>query len=222
MTDITPEYLSEHLEEYAEKMLTPDRVERFDAVLSNRLGCLTAGFEDLYDPHNVNACIRSCEVFGCGDVHVISIKNQFQTNHGTAKNATRWVDVNRYDSTEGCISALQSKGVTVIGTLPEGDAVPYTDFELPDKLCILMGREATGLSDEAIERCDAHVTIPQYGFTQSLNISVALAILLQHFSARYRESGRAIGLSAEDKKRFRRSWLERDLFKKFGWPVPQR
>jgi len=220
MPDITPEYLSAHIDEYAERMLTEERLERFDYVLNNRMSCLTAGFEDLYDPHNINACIRSCEVFGCGDVHVISVENQFKMNHGTAKNATRWINVNRYDTTADCIQTLQQQGVTVIGTLPAGDAVPYTEFPLPEKLCVLMGRESTGLTPEAIELCDAHVTIPQYGFTQSLNISVAMAVLMAYFSRKYRESGRDIGIPEDEKAELRHLWLERDLFKKFGWALP--
>ncbi len=217
MTTITPETLRQNLRDYAERFLTPERLERFRHVSSNRLPVLTAAFEDLYDPHNVCAGIRSCEVFGCAEVNVITIENSFSANHGIAVNATRWIDIKRHDSTRGAIDALHERGFTVVGTLPEGEAVPFEDFDLPEKLCLFMGKEHEGMSQEAIEHCDAHVTIPQYGFTQSLNISVALAILLQHFSEAYRRSGREVHLSEDERLALVDGWLERDLMKKFGW-----
>lgn len=215
--DLTPDNLHEHLDELAEQMLMPERLERLRTVAEQRIPCMSVAFEDLYDPHNVNAGIRSCEVFGCPDVHVITMEHTFEMVHGVAKNAGRWVDVHRYESTRACIDGLHRDGFTVVGTLPEGEAVPFMDLPLPEKLCLVMGKEQDGLTSEAIELCDAHVTIPQYGFTQSLNISVACAILLQYFGQAYRGSGRDVHLREEELDALLRRWIERDLRKKLGW-----
>jgi tRNA (guanosine-2'-O-)-methyltransferase len=222
MTDMTQEYLDANIEELADRFLTEDRIKRFDEVLNNRLGCITTVFEDFYDPHNANACIRTCEVFGCGTIHVVSVNNTFRANHGTSKSATRWVDVRRHPSTAQCFAHLKENGYTIIGTFPPGEGVvPFTDIELPDKLCIAMGCEATGLTEEAKDLCDIKVTIPQYGFTQSLNVSVSMAIVMEHYSRRYRESGREIGLPKEERERIAYNWRRRDLYRKFDWDPPQ-
>ena len=221
MPDVTPDYLDTHVDELARQFLTEERLARFAHVLNNRLGCVTTLFEDFYDPHNANACIRSCDVFGCGEIQVVSVNNVFRTNHSTAKNATRWVEIKRHTSTTTCFDHLKERGFTIVGTFPPGDGVvPFTEIELPDKLCLAMGCEAHGLTDEARALCDLKVTIPQYGFTQSLNVSVSMALLLGHYTRLYRESGGTVGLDDDDYRRLEYHWKRRDLYRKFGWEPP--
>lgn len=216
MSDITPANFAANFDRLVAQMLTPARVAGFRAALARRVGCLTAALEDLYDPRNVSAAIRTCEVFGCAEVHVIA-GTDYRAVHGIARAADRWLTVHRHRDTAACVAHLREAGYTIVGTRPAGDAVPFTELALPSRLCVLMGREHDGLSAAAQTQCDAFVTIPMFGFTQSLNISCALAILLQHFAAAYRRSGRDVGLPAATQAELLRAWCERDLRLKLGW-----
>jgi tRNA (guanosine-2'-O-)-methyltransferase len=216
MNDITPANFAANFDRLVAAMLTPARVARFRAVAAHRLGCLTAALEDLYDPRNVSAAIRTCEVFGCAAVHVIAAAD-YEATHGIARAADRWLTVQRHGDLAAAVAHLRAAGYTIVGTRPAGDAVPFTEFPLPPRLCVLMGREHDGLSAAAQTQCDAFVTIPMFGFTQSLNISCALAILLQHFAEAYRRSGRDVGLPAAAQAELLRAWCERDLRLKLGW-----
>ncbi len=216
MSEVTRENLAERLDELSERILTPDRMKRFRDVAAQRLNCLTVAFENFYDPHNVSAGIRSCEVFGCPEVYVYSEEN-FKPNRSTASHAHRWLDVHRFRSVEDCTSALHEAGYTIVGTLAEGEARPFTELALPERLCIWMGPEKSGMGEVARAACDDFVTIPMAGFTQSLNVSAALTVLTQHFSAAYRKAGITNLISSSEQEALVRLWCERDLLTKFGW-----
>ncbi len=218
--DVTRENLPEHLDELVDRLLTPERVAGFRQVAGRRLNCLTAMFERFYDHHNMCAGIRTCEVFGCPEVHVIR-SEQYKPNPATTRYAHRWLAIRRHDSVPAAAAALHQAGYTIVGTLATNDAVPPADFELPDKLCLWMGPEHEGMSDEAQAVCDACITIPMYGFTRSLNVSAALAILTHHFAARYRSSGRQVLLPADHQEQLVRCWCERELRQRFGWETPE-
>jgi tRNA (guanosine-2'-O-)-methyltransferase len=216
MSDITPANFAANFDRLVATMLTPARVARFREVVGQRLIDLTVALEDLYDPRNVSAAIRTCEIFGCAEVHVIAAAD-YVPAEGVSCAADRWLSVHRHADAAACVAHLRRAGYTVVGTRPAGDAVPFAEFALPSRLCVLMGGEHDGLSAAAQAQCDAFVTIPMFGFTQSLNISCALAILLEHFADAYRRSGRDVGLPAAAQAALVRAWCERDLRLKFGW-----
>ena len=208
----------DYLDELADYCLTQDRLERFDFVLNNRLNCLTTIFDKLHDPHNVSACIRSCEIFGCTDVHIVTEEERFKMSRGTSRNSVRWVNNNYYEHFSEAADNLHKQGYTLVGTLAESEGATRIDqFELPEKLCLVMGSEHDGLSEESRKLCDDFVTIPMFGFTISLNVSNAMSIMLQHFSERYRKSGRSVYIDDAFKESLKYEWLERDIRKRFGW-----
>ncbi len=193
-----------------EQLLTNDRLERFRRIAATRLNCLTLLSENLTDPHNISACIRSAEAFGLPSVHVVSPR-PYEINEHVSQYADRWLDVQCHDTAQRAVESLRARGFILLGTVPNPEAPAFSEISLPAKIAVLAGNEADGLSDELLAACDAFITIPMSGFTPSLNISVATAILLQHFSAVYRRRRRGCFLPAAEQARLVECWCRRDV-----------
>ncbi len=200
----------ESIREMAEQLLTPERIVRLREVLARRLSCITVIFENIADPNNVAACLRSAEAFGLCRIHLVT-KELVKLNPIISATANRWLDVQRHAALGPLIRQLHEDGYLVLGTTPPRGATPFTSVELPDKLALLMGGESEGLTAEARAACDGLITIPMQGFTESLNLSTATAILLQHFTTRYRESGRPIHLTPDEQEQLYLEWCARDI-----------
>ena len=189
-----------HLEGY----LTEERKARFAEVLSRRTRFITIALEDVYQLHNASAVIRSCDVFGIQDAHLIERRFGKRLDKKIAMGAQKWVDIHRYASTLECLQALRDKGYRLIATTPREEAVPLQDLDLAHPVALLFGTEKEGLSQEVLSQADQAVYIPMAGFTESLNISVAAAILLYELTTRLRQSDLPWELSGEEilEKRF--------------------
>jgi len=190
--------------EYLEAFLSPQRLERFREILALRTRYITVALEDVYQMHNASAVIRSCDVFGIQDAHLIEARYGRRLDRKIAMGAQKWVDIHRYDTTESCIEALRSRGYRIVATRPHGTSQSPDQLPLDRPIALFFGTEKEGLSQQIIARADAEVCIPMVGFTESLNISVAAAILLYELSNRLRRSGVAWGLSGPEilEKRF--------------------
>lgn len=173
---------------YLETFLTENRVQRFKKVLENRTNHITVVAEDVYQLHNTSAVMRSCEVFGVQALNVIEQKFGKRIDKQIALGAEKWVDIHRYNSVQGCIDSIKAQGYKVIATTPKGKAQSLDKFDLSAPSAIFFGTEKTGLSHEIIEQADDYITIPMVGFTESLNISVSAAIIIQSLTTRLRES----------------------------------
>ncbi|TNJ43448.1 RNA methyltransferase [Tamlana fucoidanivorans] len=176
--------LLEHLESY----LTASRKLRFKKVLSERTKHFTVATEDVYQLHNTSAVIRSCDVFGIQEVNIVEEQNTKRIDREIAMGAQKWVDLNRYHSVKQCVSELKQKGYQIVATTPHNEDCNLQDFDFTKKSCFFFGRETEGLSDEVINTADCFLKIPMYGFTESLNISVSAAIILQHVTSKLRQS----------------------------------
>ena len=189
---------------YLEGYLTESRKMRFEDVLSRRTRYLTVALEDVYQLHNASAVIRSCDVFGIQDVHLIEGRFGQRVDKNIAMGAQQWVDIHRHASTSDCIRALRTRGYRIVATVPRPEATPLHAFSLKGPTALLFGTEKEGLSPGALQEADETVYIPMAGFTESLNISVAAAIILQHLSTRLRESDLPWGLTEGEilEKRF--------------------
>ena len=195
-------------------MLSPRRVERFREVAAQRLGCLTVVFDHIGDPHNVSASLRSADLFGVPVVHVVGDVPHADVEE-ISMYAGRWVDVRSHASAAALIEMLRREGFAMLGTVvPEQGGRPFDEVPLPPKAALLMGNEHAGLSCELRNACDALITIPTAGFTESLNLSVATAILLQHFHARYRRTGDNIFLPPEEQQALVARWRQREIDRK--------
>lgn len=173
---------------YLESYLTDARKEKFLKVLSLRTNHFCVAMEDVFQLHNTSAVMRSCEVFGVQQLHVIEERFVKSIDKEIAMGAQKWVDVQRYGSISDCISAIKSQGYRIIATTPHENDCLMDDFDISQKAALFFGTERDGLSPEVIEQADGFLKIPMAGFTESLNISVSAAIVLQNLTSRLRKS----------------------------------
>ena len=173
---------------YLEGFLTENRKERFEHVLEKRTNHFTIAMEDVFQLHNTSAVMRSCEVFGIQELNVIEEKFGKRIDTEIAMGAQKWVDVNRFNSVQSCIDAMKEKGYQIIATTPHNDSCMIHEFDITKRSAIFFGTERDGLSPEVIEQADGFIKIPMVGFTESLNISVSAAIIIQDITNRLRQS----------------------------------
>ncbi|NDV16989.1 TrmH family RNA methyltransferase [Muricauda sp. TY007] len=173
---------------YLETYLTDERKQRFLDVLQQRTKHITVAIEDVYQLHNTSAIIRSCDVFGVQDVHVIEDRFGKRLDKNIAMGAEQWVDVHRYQTTTDCISKLKKGGYQIIATTPHNDSTILPDFFPAMKSAIFFGTEKEGLSVEIMQQADEFLKIPMVGFSESLNVSVSAAIIIQQLAQKVRDS----------------------------------
>lgn len=191
--------------------MTEDRVQKIEKVLNQRTDFITVCIEDVYQLHNTSAVMRSCEVFGVQSLHVISQKYGKKIDTEIAMGAQKWVDIYRYDQTSEAINELKQKGYKIIATTPDKKSDSLSTFPLNEKIALFFGTERHGLSEEVISQADDFLHIPMVGFTESLNISVSAAIILQHLTALLRNSKYNWQLSEEEIFMKKISWYENSI-----------
>ena len=199
--------LLEHLESY----LTAKRKLTFLEVLSQRTKHFTVATEDVYQLHNTSAVIRSCDVFGIQEVTIIEERNSKRIDREIAMGAQKWVDLNRYHSVKDAIQDLKAKGYQIVATTPHENDNLLEDFDVTKKSCFFFGREMSGLSQEVLDEADCFLKIPMVGFTESLNISVSAAIILQDVTTRLKKSNVPWQLSEEEQLEKRLDWCKKTI-----------
>lgn len=202
---------------YLSGFVSNERKALMERILQNRTRYLTVVLEDVFKPHNANAVIRSCEGFGIQDVHVIENKYKFDYHALVAQGASKWVDIYRYrkmdrKNSERCYSRLKAEGYKILATVPQKDALSLNDLEIDQKLAVVFGSELDGLSSYARENADAYLTIPMWGFSQSFNLSVSVAICLYDLTEKLRVKPEEIWkLNEEEQRRVRLEWMKRSV-----------
>ena len=197
--------------EYLENILTENRKERFLSVLKNRTRHFTVAVEDVFQMHNTSAVMRSCEVFGIQELHVIEQRFGKRIDKEIAMGAQKWVDINAFDSITGCLDNLQSRGYQIIATTPHEDDCLLEDFDISKPSALFFGTERDGLSEEILKRADGFLKIPLVGFTESLNISVSAAIIIQNLTERLRKSNIQWQLSEDEIIEKRLQWAKNTI-----------
>lgn len=173
---------------YLEGFVSEERKTRFKEVLSTRTNFITVVTEDVFQAHNTSAVIRSCDVFGIQSAHLIEERFGKRLDKNIAMGAQQWVDVHSYKNASDCLNHLRSKGYAIVATTPENGAQSLEDFEIKKPLALCFGTEKEGLSSAILDQADLKLKIPMVGFTQSLNISVSAAIILQKLTQELRNS----------------------------------
>lgn len=196
---------------YLESYLTENRRQRFDKVLEERTKHFTVATEDVYQLHNTSAVIRSCDVFGIQEVHIVEERNSKRIDREIAMGAQKWVDLNRFHSVKTCIQDLKQKGYQIVATSPHANNCLLHEFDVTKKSCFFFGRETEGLSQEVIDQADTFLKIPMYGFTESLNISVSAAIVLQHVTTKLKQTDIDWKLSLEERLQKRLDWIKKTI-----------
>ena len=167
--------------------LTDARKQRFAEVLGQRTNWVTAVTEDLFDPHNISAVLRSCDGFGIQSAHIIEVNNPYRVSPGVAKGAAKWLDIERHTDTTHALRDLKYRGFAICCTTPYTDDTTPEELPLDRPVALVFGSEGPGITDAARAEADHFVRIPMYGFTESFNISVAAALTLQTITRRVRE-----------------------------------
>lgn len=196
---------------YLESYLTEERKVRFLEILSNRTNYLTVAIEDVYQLHNTSAVIRSCDAFGVQTVHVVEDRFGKRLDKNIAMGAQQWVDVERYANTKDCISQLKQKGYQIWATTPHGNCVDLPDFKFTQKTALFFGTERTGLSQEVLDQADGFLKVPMVGFSESLNVSVCAAILVQFLADKLRRSDMPWQLSTQELLDKRLDWSKKSI-----------
>jgi tRNA (guanosine-2'-O-)-methyltransferase len=203
--------IDEKLVTYLESYLTKHRVMRFNEVLKNRTKHFTVATEDVYQLHNTSAVMRTCDVFGIQELHVIEELNVKRIDREIAMGAQKWVDLMRHNSTKQAIESIKKQGYQIVATTPHIHECSLNSFDISKKSCFFFGRETEGLSDEVLEHADQFLTIPMVGFTESLNISVAAAIILENLTNKLRNSNYPWRLSEKEQEIIYANWLEKSI-----------
>ncbi|MCX6148177.1 MAG: RNA methyltransferase [Candidatus Kapabacteria bacterium] len=160
---------------------TEERKERLFEVLSKRKKSITAVFENINDPHNLMACLRSCDAIGVYEVHTIDCEMKIKkkkVGHGSSSSAKKWVKQNKYEYIEDCFEKIKSEGKKIYTTHLASDSVSLYDLDLNQPIAMVFGNEHSGVSEKAVSMADGNFLIPQIGMIQSLNISVACAVTM--------------------------------------------
>jgi tRNA (guanosine-2'-O-)-methyltransferase len=179
-------------------------------VLEYRTRHFTIALEDLYQERNANAVVRTADCFGIQDVHIIENFHAYKISAGISKGAEKWVNIHLYDragnNTQTCIDHLKNNGYRIIATSPHREDTFVTDYDIRIKSAFFLGGEKEGLSETVLNAADGFVKLPMYGFTESFNISVAAALLLENISRRLHGSEIQWQLSEEEKLDLRLDW----------------
>ncbi len=154
----------------------------FERIAPERTRHVTVVMEDIYQPHNASAVVRTCDLLGVQDIHIIENRNKYVMNPDVTLGSSKWTDMYRYrdhaDNSLACIERLKKDGYRIVATTPRADSVTPHSIPLDVPLAFCFGTELTGLSGTMMDHADIHLRIPMYGFTESYNISVSAAITL--------------------------------------------
>jgi tRNA (guanosine-2'-O-)-methyltransferase len=201
---------------YLADFVSPERRARMDVVLSERTRYITVAVEDIYQPHNASAVLRTCDAFGIQDVHIIENRNQYRINPGVELGTAQWLTLHRYrdgdTNTEKAVADLRRNGYRIVATSPHTDQQSLEGINLSSgPLALLFGNEMDGLSDTALSLADEYLAIPMVGFVESFNISVSAAIVLYELTGMLRRSKVAYHLSVGERDKLRLEWLRRSI-----------
>lgn len=181
-------FITEKYLKYLQSYLTTDRLTKINQILQERTQHFTVAIEDVYQMHNASAVMRSCDVFGWQDLHVIEQKFGKKIDSEIAMGSQKWVNVHRHENALNCIQKLKSNGFQIVATVPNGVAISLNDFDISKPSAFFFGTERHGLSEVVLDNADTFMKIPMYGFSESLNISVAASIIIQNLTEKLRKS----------------------------------
>jgi len=173
--------------------MTAERAARIDEVLSQRLLCLTVVVENLHDPHNGAAALRSAEAVGLQTFHAVQALEPFQAAKGISLQCEQWMDLHLHDTIDAGYAALRSDQYQIWAAAPAGE-VSLEALPSDGRMALVFGNERDGLTPEAQERADGTFSIPMHGFTGSFNLSVSAALSVYTQAARMR---RTLGVSGD-------------------------
>ena len=204
----TKNELLQHLYQF----ISDNKRNLFEQNIQYRTRHITLVLEDIFQPHNASAVLRTCDCFGIQDVHIIENKNEYEVNPDVALGSSKWLNLHKYNQTENntvnTFNSLRKQGYRIVATTPHKNDCSLEDLNLDTKIALVFGTELNGLSQIAIDNADEFVTIPMYGFTESFNISVSAAIILHHLTEKLRNSLLKWELTDIEKTEIKLNWVK--------------
>lgn len=201
----------EKLLTYLQGFITQERQQLFAEILRLRTNHFTVAIEDVFQAHNASAVMRSCDIFGVQNLHFIQEKYGKSIDKNIAMGAQKWVTIHRYASSEDCLQRLKNQGYRIVATTPSPNATSLEDFDIRPKSALFFGTEKKGLSQFVLQNAHEHLYIPMVGFTQSLNISVSVAIILQNLTQQLRSSSLHWQLSPQEQTETLLQWTKNSV-----------
>ncbi|MDB5232599.1 MAG: tRNA guanosine-2-O-methyltransferase [Chitinophagaceae bacterium] len=190
--------------------MTEERLKRIEDVLDRRQPGLTVVLENVQDPHNISAVMRSCDAVGIQDVYILNTKIPRHKKWGdkSSSSANKWLTVHQFTDAEECFKVLRSKFDKIFTTHLSTDAVSLYDIDFTGSIALVFGNEHDGVSEEIIAMADGNFIIPQVGMIRSLNISVACAVSIYEAFRQKNKAGHysKAGLPAEEYNLLKEKW----------------
>jgi tRNA (guanosine-2'-O-)-methyltransferase len=190
--------------------MTPERFSRLTAVLNKRQPDITVVLENVFDPHNISAVMRTCDAIGMQDIFILNNKIPPHRKWGakSSSSAAKWLTIHQYTDAQECFAALRKRYKKIYTTHLSTDAVGLHELNLTEPVALVFGNEHSGVSEEIIGMADGNFIIPQVGIIKSLNISVACAVTLYEAYRQKNNAGHydAVKLEGEQLKSLRNQW----------------
>ena len=197
---------------FLSEFISENKKKKFEENILQRTRYIAVVLEDIFQPHNASAVLRSCDCFGIQDVHIIENNNKYEINPDVALGSAKWLSLFKYhraeNNTEECLQQLKDSGYRIIATTPHKNDHTPESLPLDQKIALVFGTELAGLTPQAIEMADGFVKIPMYGFTESLNISVSAALLVRSITERLHKSEIPWHLSKTESLDIRIAWVK--------------
>ncbi len=200
---------------YLLSFVSDNKKELFKKNIEQRTRHITIVLEDIYQPQNASAVLRSADCFGIQDVHIIENTNKYTLNPDVVLGASKWLNLYFYNrqknNTAECLQTLKKQGYKIVATTPHTDDVTIDRLDLSQKTALVFGTELTGISQQAMDIADEFVKIPMYGFTESFNISVSAALCMYETTKRLRQEidPEIWQLSNNDKQQILLDWCKK-------------
>ncbi len=165
------------------------REEKIKAVVDKRDPALTLVFENIHDPHNLSAILRTCDAVGIGDVHLLYTIEKFpRLGIKSSSSAKKWVATHKWQKEDECFGSLKKAGFTIVATHLAAESQSLYQSDLRGRIALVVGNEHRGISEKTLSLCDQNIFIPMVGMVQSLNVSVATAVILYEAFRQRRET----------------------------------
>jgi tRNA (guanosine-2'-O-)-methyltransferase len=205
--------------EYLSAVVTPERLSLYNKIIESRTNYITVVLEDIFQPQNASAVLRTCDCFGVQNVHVIENRNQFKVDTEVSLGSSKWITLHRHHKKKNnsldAIQTLKNKGYRIVATSPHSNDIELPDFDMSKgKTALVFGSEQPGISETIMQEADEFLKIPMFGFTESFNISVSAAIILYQLTQKLHNSESIDWrLTEEEKVEIKIQWIKNTVKK---------
>jgi len=197
--------------------VTNERLSLFNKIIENRTNYISVVLEDIFQPQNASAVLRSCDCTGIQNVHIIETRNKFKVDTEVSLGSSKWLSLHTYNNSENnslqALHTLKKQGYRIVATTPHLNDLELPDFDLAKgKFALVFGTELNGITDTVLNNADEYLKIPMFGFTESYNISVSAAIILYQLTEKLRFSENiAWQLTESEKTEIKIQWLRNSI-----------